>query len=463
MIRGGLRKSAILVTVTILAIFLAGCGGGGGTTSSTGSVTPGAQVGPAAVEITLAAAPVTGSAAALVTVAGPASVPTLDPSYLWPEHVTDPTPRIAHVYMDVVKVSLMPAEEPFSGEDIDQDGNLPDPQAPSGKPRFVTIVPDSPICIDLLKLDNDKRFARFLNRFDSVPAGTYDKIRVYYQNVRVILANGDELPFHPTANSKFDIHFRQGHELVIPSTTDTTQDDGWVRLFRVKIDFVGLKLNVVPRGNGKKGWDSCKVILRPQIFAVAGNDVLYSVAGTADNVTGVASPTVEGTFDLSFGVGQGYPRIIHTAFHNGTTWAYSDNVLGGSHWIVDVSSTTGFGAFRNGAIVEVIGRFDTSKVLQARDIVFTFPDLRRGVVDNGWRGDNTFVLRSPSDNVVFPKPDRSAAYYDNAVAPHFPLSDDAIDNNVRVKARGYTVRDPAGNPVGIEAYWISIGGIFPGP
>lgn len=463
MTRSDLRRAAILSAVATLTLVLWGCGGGGGSTSATGSVTPGAPVGPAAVEITFAAAPVTGSTATPVAVAGPSTVPTPDPGFKWPEEIPEPTPRIAHVYMEVVKVSLMPAEEGFGSEDIDQDGNSPDPSYPSGNSRFVTIVPDSPIRIDLLKLDNDKRFARFLNRFDSVPAGTYDKIRVYYQNVKVVLADGSTLPFHPTANSKFDIHFRQGHELVIPSTTDTTQDDGWVRIFRVKIDFIGLKLNVVPRGNGKKGWEACKVILRPQIFAVAGNDVLYSVAGTADNVTGFTSPAVSGTFDVFFGTGPGYPRVIHAAFRDETTWAYSDNVLGGSHWIVDVSNATGFGAFRDGATVEVIGRFDASMLFQGRDIVFTFPDLRRGVVDNGWMADNTFVLRSPADNVVFPKPDRFAAYYDNAVAPHDPLTEAAIDNNVRVKARGYTVRDTSGNPVGIEAYWISVGDTFAGP
>ena len=455
----GLRKSVFFLAVTTFVMVLGGCGGGGGATSSTGSVPTGAPVGPASVEVVLAAAPATGSAAAIVAVAGPSTVPTPDPAYKWPGEISDPSPEIRHVFMEVVKISLMPAEEAFGSEDIDQDGS---PSSPSDKPHFITIVPDSPICVDLLKLDNDRRFARFLNKFDSIPAGKYDKIRVYYRNVKVVLANGEEVPFHPTANSKFDIHFRQGHELVIPSATDTTQGDGWVRLFRVRIDFVGLKLNVVPRGNGKKGWDACKVILRPQIFAVAGNDVLYSVAGTAGNVSGSTSPVVDGTFDISFGTGPGYPRVIPTAFHDGTTWAYSDNVLGRSHWIVDVSGTTGFGAFRNGAIVEAIGRFDASKVFQARDILFTFPDVRRGAADNVWLPpDNVaFVVHSNGDNVVvFPKPGRYTAYYDNLAAPHGPLTQAAVDNNVEVKARGYF--DTATES--IEAYWISIGGIFPGP
>jgi hypothetical protein len=57
---------------------------------------------------------------------------------------------------------------------------------------------------------------------------------------------------------------------------------------------------------------------------------------------------------------------------------------------------------------------------------------------------------------VFPKPDRYAAYYDNATS-RAPLSQSAIDNDVPVKARGYAF-DVSGNPVGgIEAYWISVG------
>jgi hypothetical protein len=407
------------------------------------------------VEVAFTAAPATGSAAPLVAVAGPSTVPTPDPAFKWPEEIQDPSPKIAHVYMEVVKVSLMPEDEAFGSEDIDQDGSPPGPSSPSDKPHFVTIVPDSPICIDLLRLDNDKRFARFLNKFDSIPAGKYDKIRVYYQNVKVLLANGEEVRFHPTANSKFDIHFRQGRELVIPAASDTTQPDGWVRFFRVEIDFVGLKLNVVPRGNGKKGWDSCKVILRPQIFAVAGNDVLYSVAGTASSVLGVSTPPVSGTFNISFGAGPGYPRVIPASFDNDTTWAWSDNVLGASAWTVAVANTLGVATFRDRAMVEAIGRFDAANVLRARDIVFTFPDSRGGTADNVWLPpDNTaFIVRSLTDNVtVFPKPDRAGAYYDNLASPHLPLAYTALDNNLLVRARGYF------NGPDLWAYWISIGG-----
>ena len=313
----------------------------------------------------------------------------------------------------------------------------------------MTIVPGSPIHIDLLNLENGKKLARFLNRFDQVPAGTYDKIRVYYQNVKVVLSDNSVLRFHPTAHSKFDIHFRSGYELVIPEATDTTQADGWVKFFRVKLDVVGLKLKIT---GGGKSWKGCKAILRPQIFAEFVPPILYSVAGTAANVNGFTSPAVSGTFNVVYGTGLGYPRTIPAAFDNNTTWAWSDNVLGASFWIVDVVNTAGLGAFRDGATVEAVGRFNAAMVFQARDIVFSFPDVRSGVVDNGWKADNTFALRLAADNVVFPKPGRNKAYYDNATS-FAPLNQSAIDNDVLVKARGY-FRAPTRN---IDAYWISIG------
>jgi hypothetical protein len=316
------------------------------------------------------------------------------------------------------------------------------------------IQPDSPVRIDLLNLENGKTLARLLNRFDSVPTGTYDKIRVYYRKVKVVLTDSSTVNFHPTANSKFDIHFRQGHELVIPAATDTTQTDGWVKFFRVRLDVVGLKLMIVSQG---KSWKGSKVILRPQIFAEAVPPVLYSVAGTATNVSGVSTPPVAGTFDISFGTGPGYPRLVHAVFDNDTTWAYSDDVLARSSWIVDVANATAVGAFRDRAKVEAIGLIDPSSVFQATEIMFTFPDVKSGVVDNGWRADNTFILRLAVDNVVFPKPDRFTAYYDNGAFPHFTLTQAAIDNNVQVKARGYDVTG------GIEAYWITVGEITVGP
>jgi hypothetical protein len=444
-----------------LALALTGCGGGGGGTSSIGSGSASAPVvGPAAVEISLAAAPATGSTAVPVTVAGPSTVPTPDPLYKWSDEIREPSPEIAHVYMEVVKISLMPEADRFESEDMDgefQDANSIDPASFPEKPHFITVVPDSPVRIDLLNLENGKPLARLLNRFDGVPTGAYDKIRVYYRKVKVVLTDNTTVNFHPTANSKFDIHFRQGHELVIPAATDTAQTDGWVKFFRVKIDVVGLKIRVVSQG---KSWKGCKAILRPQIFAEAVPPVLYSVAGTATKVSAVSTLPVSGTFDVSFGTGPGY-RTIHAAFDNDTRWAYSDNVLQRFplSWIVrDISNTTAVTAFRDNAVVMAIGAFDPSLTLHASDIVFSFPFVKEGVVDNGWRSDNTFVLRPPTDNVVYPKPSRGTAYYDNLANPSQQLDNTYVDNNVFVKARGYKVpANPGIVEGGIEAYWISIG------
>jgi hypothetical protein len=154
------------------------------------------------------------------------------------------------------------------------------------------------------------------------------------------------------------------------------------------------------------------------------------------------------------------------AFDNDTTWAYSDNVLGDSllvpSWTVeDVLNTIAVPAFNDRAKVLAIGPFDTdpSQLLQATDIVFTFPDVREGKADNVWiPPDNTaFIVRSLADNVtVFPRPDRYGAYYDNLTAPHDPLNDAYIDNDLRVRARGYFENPEASNLI-LQSYWISIG------
>ena len=106
---------------------------------------------------------------------------------------------------------------------------------PKDKPRFVSIVPNSPVVIDLLQLENGNELARIQGRIDRVPVGTYDKIRVHYRDVKVVLQDGSVLRFHPTAYSKFDIRFRAGHELVIPPVADTTKPGDWTKYFRVKI------------------------------------------------------------------------------------------------------------------------------------------------------------------------------------------------------------------------------------
>ena len=466
---GMFRTAGYLLIVLLISAALAACGGGGGSTSS--STSPGVS-GPATLDISIAAADATGPTAPAVTVSGSDVVPSTDPVYLWPEQVD---PSIASVRMEVVKISLMPAEETFDGGDMNgemQNGNSPDPAAPPDKPHFITLVPDHPIPIDLLNLKNGRKFARFLKKFDQIPAGTYDKIRVYYQNVTVHLFSGETVRFHPTANSKFDIHFRQGHELVIPAvTTDTTQPNGWVKLYSVKLDVVGLKLMIV---GGGKNWKGSKVILRPQIFAEFLPPILYSVAGTASGVpTPSGTPPFSGTFNVSFGTGQGYPRVILVAFNNDTTWAYSDNVLGDSllvpAWTVEgVPNTAAVPAFRDRAKVMAIGPFDTSSLaFQATEIVFTFPDVREGRSDNVWiPPDNTafIIVRSLTDNVtVFPQPNRTDAYYDNLTSPHDPLDNTYLDNDLRVRARGY-FENPEALDLILQSYWISIGDTYiPGP
>jgi hypothetical protein len=260
---------------------------------------------------------------------------------------------------------------------------------------------------------------------------------------------------------------------VIPVASDTTQKpDGWVKFFQVKLNVVGLKLKIVGQGKSLRG---SKVILRPQIFAEYNPPILYSVAGTAMDVTANPDNTlkVSGTFHVLFGTGGGNPRDILVAYNNvspyplKTTWAYSDNVLGHSSWIVNhILDPMLFPVFRSGAKVMAIGPFDTdpSQPLQARDIVFTFPGVREGRADNVWiPPDNTaFIVRSLTDNVtVFPQPNRTDAYYDNLMLLHNQLDNTYLDNDLRVRARGYF---DDSDPLKLWSYWISIGGPYsPGP
>jgi len=67
---------------------------------------------------------------------------------------------------------------------------------------------------------------------------------------------------------------------------------------------------------------------------------------------------------------------------------------------------------------------------------------------------DTLELNLPPDNVVFPQPSRAFAVYDNAVSSgHERLSDTDVVKGVTVKARGYLEEG-----VGINAFWISVGG-----
>ena len=437
-------KGILWPVILSFLLLAAGCGGGS-TGTSTGS--PGTPVGPAAVDISFVADTGNGTSTSSMPMA------VTDPSY---KPASD-FGEIRHVYMEIVKVSLIPAREAeFDGEDMEgemtdnggTDGSLRSPE----KPGFVTLVPDTPARIDLVKLENGKRLARILNHFDSVPAGTYNKIRVYYGRVRVVLADNSEVYFHPTAHSHFDIHFVDGKNLVIPATTETTYPDSWIRFFKVRLDVVGLKIKVVAQG---KSWKGAKVILRPQVFAEFLPPVLYSVAGVVTRVYG-GNISARGDFDIEIADGTGY---LVTFYDDATSWAYSDNVLARSPWFVPVDGPIAFAALRERAIVESVGRFLTGSTdFKAREITITFPDVLSGEVDNGWSSDNTFfVLRTSLDNVV-PQPDRVNAYYDNLVSPHDALDYTYVDNNVSVKARGYLVpSEEAPDTRRIEAYWISIG------
>ncbi len=425
------------ITILLAMVLGAGCGGGG----SAPSTSSGGAVGPAAIDISLDASAATTSLAASTTA-------DADPTF---QSVSD-LGAFQHVYMEVVKIALLPANDSeFDGEDLDgemQAGNGPgEPPAEPEKSGWVTLVPKSKTVIDLVKLENGKKLARILNNFDSVPAGTYNKIRVFYRNVRVVLNDESEVKFHPTAHSHFDLHFVNGKELVVPVSTDTTYPDSWIKFFKVKLDVIGLKIKIVEQGNN---WKGAKVILRPQIFVAFVPPILYSIAGEALNVS-PSNTASSGTFDIDT-VG----RTIHAAYVDTTEWFFNDDVLAGSDWVVSVSSTIGFQALQDRAIVEAIGRFDSGLVFMAKEISITFPDERSGFVDNGWRPDNTFVIRQAGDNVVFPKPSRAGAYYDNSVFPHDPLNQSFIDNNVHVRARGYTHFDN-NVPIGINAFWISIG------
>ncbi len=429
-----------LSVVVFLSVALAvGCGGGGSSSSQN------AGTGPAALGVSVAPA---------------AAFPADTQFSTSPAAVVDPElrrahdyPTLAHVWVTVVKIALMPVdgdrpcadgEETF--EDADHD---PDRDADSHSGRVI-LVPPPGTKFDLLNPPDARQLAKFFNKFDSVPAGTYGKIRVYYSDVTAKLTSGKIVPFHPTAHYHFDVHFVHG-PLVIPATTETDAPDGWIRFFKIRISIVGLKIKVVGGSDwDRDDWDCrdnqgrLKVILRPQVFAEFIPPILYSIAGTASDVG-------PGTLDVTFS-----ERTFHVLYNADTSWSFDDNILGGGR-SVDVLPGQGVAALRDGALVEAVGRFQSgSGDFLATDLEIDFPDRLIGDVFHGWTADNTFVLRLPTDNVVFPEPDRFSAVYDNALFPYERLDQSFIADNVAVTARGYT-RFVGGVPVGVEAYWISIG------
>jgi hypothetical protein len=384
---GTFRATAYLLFVLLISAALAACGSGGG-----GSTSPGAS-GPATVSVSIASAP---SFPAGTEFASSSSSPAT---------AAPPagSPTFEHLDVTVTKLALIPS----SGDE--------------GK--TVTDPLDPPVQIDLLNLSG-ANVATLLNQFSAVPAGEYSKIRVYYDTV-IGRSGNDNTLFHPTANSHFDVHFMGGN-LVIPVTSDPA---GGIQFFSVLINVVG-----------KYHWagNSGNVLLRPQVFATVVEAPKYIVRGVAEQVNHSV-----GTFNV---ITAGNDNIS-AEYGPDTSWFYVDGRFVGPFTSLKIS---GDNALRDTALVDVIGTFQ-SGVLVAEEVDITFPGVKSGAVDNGWRADNTFVLRLASDNVVFPMPDRFLAYYDNAIAPFAPLTDAAIDNNVQVKARGYNVEG------GIEAYWISIG------
>jgi hypothetical protein len=408
-----IRNVFCFLSLLALSAVLAACGGGGTDTSSNPS-------GIASVNVSLAAAPAfpagtsfTATPTAVETAANPVS------------------PGFDNVWVKIEKVALLPANE---GEGPDPNGEVPSSNnGPDHNGGFVTGVVGGKV-INLKDLPSGQAVARFLDQIVNVPAGTYGKIRVYYSELWG-QKEGDpqNIDFHPTANSHFDVHFVNG-DLVIPVTPDP---DRGIHLFEVSIKFVGLK--IVENKN--------KVLMRPQVFAELVNDVLYSVSGRAANVD-------SGEFDIV----QEDPEVlpVHVLYGGNTEWSFwdPDEERG-----VDVGTANGTAALDNNTMVEAIGTF-SGEGLDAQKITIIFEDFLQNVVvsgdsTNGWTPDNTVILNlPPPDNVVVPRPSRIDAVYDNADinSGYEPLYDTDVVMGATIKARGYFVTG-----VGIDAFWISIG------
>jgi hypothetical protein len=428
------RSVAYLMFILVISAALAACGGGSSSTGTTG----GGTAGPVSVNVTLggadAAPPVSEIPTSLL-----ASM-SLRPAA---SAMRPSRERFGHVYVYMTGIAFIPVETappsdlrlPLEDGEVMFDGPEDD-----YNPQFVVHTFPEPVVFDLLNPPTAAEIAKFLNNIE-VPAGVYHKIRVYYEQVVV-----DGIVAHRTANGHLDIHFKAADAwdaddvhvddrgyLVIPVAPNPA--DG-VRLYCVAIRITGLKVHETGSG---------MIILRPQVFAELARPVKYSITGTADNV-------IHGTrsFDI-----RTLANLFPTVYHPLTRWAFDDNVFDPTAWDVAVDNTIGIDALRAGAFVEAIGIFKTTvtpPTFRADKIFITFPHVKDGVVDNGWRADDTFVLRIATDNVVFPMPGRGTAYYDNLANPAQQLDNTFIDNNAVVKARGYEVPG-----VGIDAYWISIG------
>lgn len=402
-----LNRAILLGSIVLMGI---GCGGGGGGGSSSGTGST--------VTVSLASAP-----------AFPAGTAFWASTAAVEEAAKPVSPGFDNVFVKIVKVALLPAK---GGEAPDPDGEAITPDGDLDRSgELVAIDVDPPRVIDLLHLPSGRKFARFLDRFVNVPAGAYGKIRVYYIDLWGVRGT-DEIPFHPTANSHFDVHFAGG-DLVIPEGPDPERG---IRIADVTIHFVGLK--IVENKN--------KVLMRPQVFAVA-EDVLYGVSGRAGNVG-------SGEFDIVPDDPGASP--VHVTYGDSTVWSFED--AGEGRRVGDVGAANGTAALRGFTKVEATGIFSGDDLV-AREIILSFEDVLQGTVvsgsaTSGWTALDTLELDLPPDNVVFPKPNRTAAVFDDAVsAGHEILGDTDVVQGATVKARGYSVPGS-----GIDAFWISVSG-----
>lgn len=414
---GTLRTTACLLLALLASGGLAACGGSGGSTSSG---TSGPVVSVAIASATRFPAGTTfATSTASPTIAAPPGN----------------SPEFENVFVRVTKLALIPSTGP---EFPDEGGELESPNSPAEEGNGFVTTTFSPVTIDLLNLNSSTgdNVATLLNRFASVPAGEYSKIRVYYDNV--VGQPGEKL-FHPTAHYHFDVHFVGGN-LVIPVATET-HPQGGIRFYSVLINVVGLKYHQASQ--------SGNILLRPQIFAEVTSAPEYIVSGVAQNV----SPA-DNTFDIDTG-----GTIVTAVYGATTTWIYIDNTVLPVRKSSDAGIFLGASGLDNDAIVSVIGKFTADNVLLARTVDVTFPAALSDNVYLGWNiADNTITLRFAGDNVVsVPNGLRSAVFYDNAVSPYGQLTDTAIVDNVFITARGYATG------LGIKAYWISIGDPVAGP
>lgn len=403
-----------VILVTVLTGFLAmlgGCGGGAGQGGATSSNSVNVSIASSSVSV---AAPATAGATAA------------------PSRSASPQ-DIDHAWITVHRIALLPSNPLEAASGPDPEGELVS-ESDGGTIGGMVASDVAPTEVDLLDLPSGQA-ARFLNALGNVPAGRYNKVRLYYADPKVHkVGDADNTAMHATANFHLDVHF-VGGDLVIPVATDPA---GGVMVHDVGIVFVlgkdGLKINVNPN----------RILMRPQVFATV-SAVEYVVSGVADNVDKIL-----GTFDISTTGG----RSFHVEYDSGTAWFFRDP----DRW-VDTEDANGISALRNGVTVDVIGLFDIGGDLRASDVLVTLPDVVTGrKVYLGWNiADNTFTLRFAGDNVVFPMPDRATANYDNAIS-FADLTDAAITDNAVVTARGFSVLG-----VGIDAYWISVGGAFVGP